>query len=175
MIGPDTKNWTWVLTRSCPECGFDASQCQADEVAGLVRQNAQAWEDLLEEGAIKPGRPDASTWSTLEYAGHVRDVYRRFFTRIDLMLSEDDPLFDNWDQDASAVEDAYEQQVPASVVHELTVAAGALATQLDQVSGPAWQRPGRRSDGVAFRVETIAPYTAHDVVHHVWDVSRQRR
>ena len=35
------------------------------------------------------------------------------------MLSEDDPLFENWDQDASAVEDAYEQQVPAAVVDEL--------------------------------------------------------
>ena len=174
MIAPDTKNWTWVLTRACPECGFDASKCRADEVAGLVRENARAWEDLLGEGAIKPGRPDGSTWSTLEYACHVRDVYRRFFIRIDLMLSEDDPLFDNWDQDASAIEDAYEQQVPASVVHELTVAAEALASQLDQVTGTAWQRPGRRSDGVSFRVETIAPYMAHDVVHHVWDVDRQR-
>ena len=22
-IIPDTKNWTWVLERPCPECGFD--------------------------------------------------------------------------------------------------------------------------------------------------------
>lgn len=175
VIAPDTKNWTWVLTRVCPECGFDASRCQADEVAGLVRENSQAWERLLQDGAIKPGRPDGSTWSTLEYACHVRDVYRRFFKRIDLMLSEDDPLFENWDQDASAVADAYEQQVPEAVVHELTAAARAVASQLDQVTGPAWQRAGRRSDGASFRVETIAPYMVHDGVHHLWDVDRQRR
>lgn len=24
-IVPDTKDWTWVLERACPECGFDAS------------------------------------------------------------------------------------------------------------------------------------------------------
>jgi hypothetical protein len=22
-ITPDTKDWTWVLERACPECGFD--------------------------------------------------------------------------------------------------------------------------------------------------------
>ncbi len=174
MIVPDTKDWTCVLTRVCPECGFDASARQADEVAGLVRENSQAWQRLLGVGAIKPGRPDEATWSTLEYACHVRDVYRRFYTRIDLMLNEDDPAFENWDQDASAVEDAYEQQVPATVVGELAVSAEALASLLDKVEGPAWLRPGRRSDGASFRVETIAPYMAHDTVHHLGDVDKQR-
>ena len=23
-ITPDTKDWTWVLERPCPECGFEA-------------------------------------------------------------------------------------------------------------------------------------------------------
>ena len=174
MIVPDTKDWTWVLTRACPECGFDASTCRADEVAGLVRENSQAWQRLGQAGAIRPGRPDEPTWSTLEYACHVRDVYRRFFKRIDLMLSEDDPAFGNWDQDASAVEEAYDQQVPAAVVGELAVAAEALASLLDQVQGPAWQRAGRRSDGASFRVETIASYMVHDTVHHLWDVDKQR-
>ena len=25
IIEPDTKDWTWVLDRPCPECGFEAS------------------------------------------------------------------------------------------------------------------------------------------------------
>ncbi len=173
MIVPDTKDWTWVLTRGCPECGFDAGAWPPGEVAGLVRENAQAWQRRLRAGAIKPGRPDEATWSTLEYACHVRDVYRRFFTRTELMLNEDNPTFENWDQDASAVAGAYDQQVPATVVGELAVAAEAMAALLDQVKGPAWQRPGRRSDGASFRVETIAPYMAHDTFHHIWDVDKQ--
>ena len=72
------------------------------------------------------------------------------------MLSEDDPLFENWDQDASAVADAYEHQVPATVIDELDGAAEAVASQLDRVVGPAWQRTGRRSDGASFEVQTIA-------------------
>ena len=175
MIVPDTKNWTWVLTRACPECGFDASTCRADEVAGLVRENSQAWHRLFQAGAIRPGRPNESTWSTLEYTCHVRDVYRRFFTRINLMLSEDDPLFENWDQDASAVADSYEHQVPATVIDELDGAAEAVASQLDRVVGPAWQRTGRRSDGASFEVQTIARYMVHDTVHHLWDVAQQDR
>jgi hypothetical protein len=175
MIAPDTKDWTWVLARACPECGFDAATCRADEVAGLVRENSQAWHRLLAAGAIRPGRPNGSTWSTLEYACHVRDVYRRFLSRIDLMLSEDDPLFENWDQDASAVADAYERQAAATVVDELNGAAQAVASQLDGVAGPAWQRPGRRSDGASFEVQTIARYMLHDTVHHLWDVGQQDR
>jgi hypothetical protein len=174
MITPDTKDWTWVLAKPCPECGFDASAHRADEVAGLVRENSQTWQRLMSEGAIKPGRPDASTWSALEYTCHVRDVFRRFSDRVALMLSEEDPLFENWDQDVTAVEDAYDDQDPISVVADLALAAEAIASQLDQVAGDAWQRPGRRSDGAHFRVETIAPYMLHDASHHVWDVERQR-
>ncbi len=44
-IAPDTKNWTWVLERPCPECGFDATQPSGrDDVAPMIRANAQAWQ-----------------------------------------------------------------------------------------------------------------------------------
>ena len=40
-IVPDTKDWTWVLERRCPECGFDTSGFPA-EVAAELRQAAFA-------------------------------------------------------------------------------------------------------------------------------------
>jgi len=131
------------------------------------------WERLRRDGKIRAGRPDESTWSTLEYACHVRDVYRRYGIRIGLMLKENDPLFENWDQDASAIADGYEQQAPHVVVAELLAAAKALASQLDGVSGTTWNRPGRRSDGASFTVGTISRYMIHDTIHHVWDVTKQ--
>ena len=109
VIDPDTKDWMWVLERACPECGFDASKCGAEDVAGLIRDNAQVWERFRRNGTIRPGRPNESTWSTLEYACHVRDVYRIYRTRIERMLTEDDPLFEYWDQDAAAIAHSYEQ------------------------------------------------------------------
>ncbi len=172
MIVPDTKDWTWVLERPCPECGFDAHVSSATAVPGLIRDNARSWRRLLADGAIRSGRPDDATWSSLEYACHVRDVYRRYAGRVVLMLTEEDPLFPNWDQDATAVEDHYEDQDPDEAVNELDVAAEKLATQLEQLADSQWERPGRRSDGASFTVATLTRYMIHDPIHHVWDVSK---
>ena len=172
VLEPDTKDWTWVLERRCPECGFDASTTPADRVAGLVRANAAQWMELRAAGRLRPGRPDPATWSPLEYAAHVRDVYRRYRERVLLMLDRADPLFENWDQDASAVLDRYDEQDPAVVVGELGAAAEQIAAIFDGLVGPQWDRPGRRSDGASFTVATIARYMIHDPVHHLWDVDR---
>jgi hypothetical protein len=170
MIVPDTKDWTWVLGRACPQCGFDAGAHPRESIPEFVRENSRVWLRLFGEGVIRPGRPDDATWSNLEYTCHVRDVYQRYLRRIDLMLIEDDPLFDDWDQDASAVADSYEHQDPATVLNELVSAAEAIAARIAEVSGSSWQRPGRRSDGAVFSVETIARYMVHDPIHHAWDV-----
>jgi hypothetical protein len=174
VIVPDDKDWTWVLDRACPECGFDAGTVSGDAVAALTRANARIWQDMLADGQIRPGRPDDATWSSLEYACHVRDVFVRYDERIALVQRDDDPLFPNWDQDVSAVEGHYDEQDPTDVVDALRAAAGALAERLDAISGDEWQRPGRRSDGASFTIETIVRYMIHDPVHHVWDVTRTR-
>jgi len=174
VLVPDTKDWTWVLERPCPDCGFDAGQCAASAVPGLIRANGARWRRLLDEGAIRPGRPDGATWSPLEYACHVRDVYRRYRARVEVMLAEDDPLFPNWDQDETAVADGYEAQDPGQVVGQLEAAAGDIALLLEGLDGAEWARPGRRSDGAAFTVTTLARYMVHDPIHHVWDVARDR-
>jgi hypothetical protein len=108
----------------------------------------------------------------LEYACHVRDVYDRFDHRISLMLTQWSPLFPNWDQDASAISDRYEEQDPTVVVDELITAAEALAIRLEGVSPSDQHRPGRRSDGARFTVDSIARYMVHDPIHHMWDVTR---
>lgn len=168
-ITPDTKNWTWVLEKPCPECGFDASTFEATDVPALLRENATHWPAVLTRADVRV-RPDDATWSPLEYSAHVRDVFRIYDYRLALMQAEDDPLFPNWDQDATAVEEKYNEQDPAVVSAELTSAAGALADRFDTVTD--WQRTGNRSDGVAFTIETFAQYFIHDPIHHLWDVTK---
>jgi hypothetical protein len=68
-------------------------------------------------------RPNDSTWSALEYSAHVRDVLRVYLERVRLMLDTNDPLYPNWDQDATAVADRYNEQYPAEVSVELTDAS----------------------------------------------------
>jgi hypothetical protein len=170
-ITPDTKNWTWVVERPCPECGFDASTFTAADVPDMLRKNASAWPAVL-AGADVRTRPDDATWSALEYAAHVRDVFRIYDYRLGLMTSEEDPAFPNWDQDETAVAERYNEQDPAVVSTELLEAAEAVANSFAAVRDGEWQRTGRRSDGASFTVESIAKYFVHDPVHHLWDVTK---
>jgi hypothetical protein len=170
-IIPDSKDWTWVLRKPCPECGFDTRAFAREQVAALLRDNAAQWEPVLGRPDVRE-RPAPTTWSPLEYACHVRDAYRIYRTRLGLMLDQDDPLYPNWDQDATAVAERYGEQDPDRVRVELREAAEELAAAFDAVRDDQWERSGRRSDGAVFTVETIARYFIHDPVHHLHDVTR---
>jgi len=87
MIQPDTKDWTWVLERHCDECGFDAATVARHDIGRLLRENAAAWRPVLARSDVAI-RPDEATWSPLEYACHVRDVFRLFAQRLALMLAD---------------------------------------------------------------------------------------
>lgn len=167
---PDTKDWTWVVESPCPECGFDGTSVTVDRLADLVRDNATAFEAALADAEAARRRPRPGVWSALEYAAHVRDVHRVFARRVRLMLEQDDPLFDNWDQDATARESRYDLQDPAVVARELLDAAAEVADLYESVPPGAWSRRGRRSNGSVFTVESLGVYHLHDVVHHRWDV-----
>ena len=36
-IVPDDKDWTWVVQRPCPECGYDAAGVTHERVAPIIR------------------------------------------------------------------------------------------------------------------------------------------
>ena len=170
-ITPDTKDWTWVLERTCPECGFDVTSFEREEMGNLIRSNVSQWRGLLEHPKVRD-RPSDDRWSGLEYACHVRDVYELYDERLRMMLEQDDPDYPNWDQDAAAVEGRYPDQDPATVAAEIARAGEALAARFDSVEGAAWERTGNRSDGARFTVESFARYLIHDPVHHVNDVRK---
>ena len=172
-IQPDTKDWTWVLSEPCPECGYDAAAVRPDEVAAHIRRDADGWVSRL-SGASVAERPAPGVWSVLEYGCHVRDVHRVFGERVRLMLTQDDPRFPNWDQDETALAERYSEQVPSVVAGELARAAGDVADAYGAVPAGAWSRRGLRSNGSEFTVATLALYHLHDVVHHTWDVTAGR-
>ncbi|WP_182526594.1 methyltransferase domain-containing protein [Nocardioides dongkuii] len=168
-IEPDTKDWTWVLERPCPACGYDAGTLDRTTLGARLRRDAAGWPALLAapDAAV---RPAPGVWSVLEYGCHVRDVHGVFGERVALMLAQDDPVFGSWDQDEAALDGRYQLQHPATVARELMTAADTVAAAYDAVPGDAWGRRGRRSDGSVFTVETLGRYHLHDVVHHAHDV-----
>jgi hypothetical protein len=170
-IVPDTKNWTWVLERSCPECGLDTQGFARDAIAAMVRHNAAEWQAVLTGPCDTRVRPSEGKWSVLEYGCHVRDVLRLYDYRLRLMLAQEGPQFPDWDQDAAAVAERYDQQNPAVVADELAEAAGEIAAQFESLAADGWNRTGTRSDGAQFTVESFARYFIHDPVHHLYDVT----
>jgi hypothetical protein len=168
-IVPDDKNWTWVLERECPECGFDAPAADVERAGATIRAMSAAWDAVLRRPTVRD-RPSPSVWSPLEYGCHVRDVFRVFDDRLSLMLAEEHPRFANWNQDVTAIEDRYGEQDPETVASQLVEAAAVLAARFDGVDDDEWPRTSERSDGSVFTVDSFARYLLHDPIHHLWDV-----
>lgn len=173
-IVPDTKDWTWVLRRSCPECGFDTQSFPRDQIPSQLLANAEEWRGVLAASREVARRPRPEVWSPLEYACHVRDVFRLYHERLALMLAQDHPTFPDWDQDATAVEERYGEQDPQVVSAELLEAARRLAGGFAALREDDWRRTGSRSDGADFTVESFGRYFIHDPVHHLYDVTGHR-
>jgi len=168
-IVPDTKDWTWVLDEPCPECGFVAADVEVPAIGDAVRAGLPRWRSALARPEVT-ARPAPGVWSVLEYGAHVRDVFRVFDERLGLMLSQHDPLFANWDQDAAALAGDYASQDPARVAVELEESGRAVAERFDAVAPGQVERVGRRSNGSVFTVRTLGRYFLHDVEHHLHDV-----
>ncbi|MCW2495674.1 DinB family protein [Jatrophihabitans sp.] len=166
---PDDKDWTWVLERPCPDCGYDAGSVSGVDLPPLILHNAAALRAALDRPDARR-RPAPEVWSPLEYACHVRDVCRVFGARLSLMRGTDNPSFPNWDQDETALAEQYWAQDPVEVAVELDEESARIAADFASVTGDEWQRPGRRSNGSVFTVDTLGRYFAHDLVHHVHDI-----
>ena len=170
-ITPDTKDWTWVLERPCPECGYDASTVGVADLPRRIRANAVVWLALMGDPEVAV-RPAPGVWSPLEYACHVHDVHQVFHERLTAMMTEHEPEFPNWDQDATAVERRYDQQVPAIVGPTLVASAYAVGDVYASVPDDDWGRKGVRSDGSVFNIASLGRYHLHDIEHHLHDVAQ---
>lgn len=166
---PDTKDWTWVVSRPCDQCGFDPQQVALNQVPSQIKQQAQGWERVLGRGDASQ-RPDPQTWAPVEYGAHIRDMMAIVRERVGLMLDHDNPDLPNWDQDQAALEGRYEKLSPVLLIDEIDMEATMLANAFAKVSEDQADRPGRRTDGSEFTIETLGRYLLHDLVHHAWDV-----
>ena len=169
-IDPDEKNWTWVLHEPCPECGIDVSALRWADLAPITRRTADRFAHLLIADPAPSQRSSHDRWSVLEYACHVRDVFMLFRHRLLLMLEQDDPQFENWDQDVTAIEDDYGGQDRDAVAAALRTSGHAMADAIDAVDADQLDRPGRRSDGSVFTVASLGRYFLHDALHHLHDI-----
>lgn len=165
---PDTRDWLVVLEQGCDECGW--SPHPAAESVQRLRAAAPAWTAVLARDDARH-RPAETTWSPLEYACHLRDVVTVWEERTRAMVAEDDPVFSNFDGDATAIARQYWNASPAAVADEFAVATAETAGVLEGLSAEGWERPGRRGDGAPFTVSSLALYFSHELTHHLRDAN----
>jgi hypothetical protein len=171
---PDTKDWTWTLTRRCDQCGLSAGEIDPAQFAERAFVAAEEWVQILRSSPAVSARPQPDVWSPLEYGAHVRDVYRLFDARLAQLLSEDTSTFASWDQDETAIAERYSEQDPEVVADELEAAAQVFVARIRSLTPDQYSRRGFRSDGAEFTVLTFIQYFLHDVIHHLWDVTGQQ-
>lgn len=167
-IEPDDKDWTWVVHTPCPDCGFDPDTVTRDDLTLRMREAAAVVATAVTE-PMADIRPNLQTWSNVEYGAHVRDMCDVMRERLALMLAQDEPTFENWDQDAAAA--AYADLKAEELADEIDEASRQLVLAYLSVPDEAWDRVGLRSNGAFFTVWTLGLYALHDLNHHAWDVT----
>jgi len=165
---------------SCPECGLDYEAMPVDEAITAIRGFGRRYRAPLtrllpgEDESVLRARPEPATWSALEYAAHVRDVFDRYAGWVGLMLAEDKPALEGMAPDEAVVARAYNDQDPAVVVTELADQAEGLATTFEGVSDEGWRRAGIHGTH-EHSVEFLARHAVHEGSHHLLDIGRGLR
>lgn len=116
-------------------------------------------------------RPRPSTWSALEYVAHVADVLDHLGPAIRRIVVEDEPTIPFFDNDARAVEQAYNTQGRDEVLGWLDLACAELASVLEAVEPDDWKRIGHFAWGDRDAL-AMARNAVHEGSHHLRDVQR---
>ena len=169
-----------MATGACPVCGLDFDSIKPlDTIAairGLPRRYRAPLTRLLpgEDESVLRARPEAGTWSALEYAAHVRDVLGWYEGWVRQILVEERPVLEGVGRDEAAIEHRYNEQDPVAVADDLAARAEALAATLEAVPGDAWDRVGLRG-GEERSIATHARRAVHEGSHHLLDIGRGLR
>jgi len=120
-------------------------------------------------------RPDAVTWSPLEYGCHLRDVLLVQRERVLLARRTDRPEPEPMGRDERVEHDGYASQDPSDVARQLDDAATMFANVLARLNLADWERmlvynyPERMERTLRW----VAVHTLHELVHHGADIDAQ--
>lgn len=163
----------WV----CPECGLDYDTISPNDtivsVRSYFRRYREALGDLEDEARVQMLRrkPDAQTWSALEYTAHVRDVLGWMSDVFRRILRENNPSIDFDDPDQAAIDQHYNEQDPDAVLDGLLANADRAANSLAQAHPDDWTRPATFAWGERDLL-TMARNAVHEGYHHLRDIDK---
>lgn len=160
----------------CVECGFVYDLDRAgDAGAAIIATSATISAVVQATNDIVRRRPEAGTWSILEYGCHVRDVLLVQRERVLLALRVEEPELATMGRDERVDADGYGEQDPVAVARQIRDAALMFSGVLARLDETSWRRtliynyPQPTVRDLAW----VAVHTLHEVVHHLGDIRRQ--
>ncbi|MEU4479259.1 DinB family protein [Micromonospora sp. NPDC023966] len=158
----------------CDECLFVYSALGTEELPQRLRDVAGHYPAALNGVPDPRRRPAPEVWSPLEYACHVRDVFRVQGERLALALRVDEPEFAPMGRDELVITERYNTQDPELVLTDLATAAAEFAArfatlgevELDRTGVYPWPRREART------LRWLGRHTVHEAEHHLLDIRR---
>ncbi len=170
-----------MTAANCEECGFAYTDLAPADVPAAIRAFARRFRAPLtrflpgeDSDALVRRRPAPETWSALEYAAHVRDVFGNYERWVRQTLAEDRPVLEGPGPDAQAAAGNYNALDPVAVADELAANAERLAATFEAVPDDGWDRVGLRRDEER-SVLFSARRAVHEGNHHLLDIGRGMR
>jgi hypothetical protein len=159
----------------CDECEY-VFDVDVAELPGRLTAAAAAIGERLTTAAptAVTRRPAPDSWSALELACHVRDVFLVQRERIVRVLVEDRPSFPPMHRDERAVLERYAEQSPAAVAADVGMAARLLAGVLTGRSAAELERPCvyNYPEPAERTLVWIGSNSLHEGQHHLQDIDR---
>ena len=117
-------------------------------------------------GAVIKRRPQPGKWSAHEHACHLAEVHPIFFSRLDLMLRETNPLITSYDPARDMEEDALLKMDLYEAMGRFSSDRRRLVDQLKGLSPDDWQRTATHEEYDHYSVFIMFRHLAlHDMLH----------
>lgn len=125
---------------SCDVCPFDYASCSPQHAAELAAQVPEMAAAAIADTPtpLRGVRPDADTWSVIEYLCHIRDVYATFTIRLYRTRSELRPALEPMLNDLRAKRFRYQELDAAAVLIELRLNVAGFLDEVARTSD--WDR-----------------------------------
>jgi uncharacterized damage-inducible protein DinB len=120
--------------------------------------------------AILKRRPEPGEWSIHENACHLAEVHPLFFQRLDLMLSEANPVIRSYDPGRDDPEDALLKLDLDAALRRFADDRARLVARLRQLGPADWTRTARHDEYNAYSIFTMFRHLALHDFHHAYRI-----
>ena len=111
-------------------------------------------------------RPPSGKWSIHEHACHLAEVHALFLTRLDLMLSQDNPAIRSYDPGRDDPDDRLLQLDLSDALNRFERERRRLVDRLRRLAPAEWARTARHDEYNSYSVLTMFRHVAlHDFFH----------